>query len=288
MLWGATMWVDKSFSDGAAMDQARRTTPSRFGLTVKDIQDGLKAYHVWIITGWQDIKMRYKRSTIGPFWITLSLGITVAAMGALYAHLFQQKVAEYIPYLSIGMIVWALISTLVIESCSIFIQSEGIIKQIRLPFSVYVLRMIWRNLIIFFHNAVVLVFVYLWFSIAWGWQVVLVPFGLLVIALNALWVGLVLGALSARFRDIPQIVTSLMQVLFFVTPVMWRAKLLKNHMWIAKWNPAYNLMKLVMRPLQGRLPSEYSLVFVALMTILGWGMALAFFSRFRARIAYWV
>lgn len=282
------MWVDRSLLDGIARDQARPTTLSKLDLAVKDIQGGLQAYHVWVITGWQDIKMRYKRSTIGPFWITLSLGITVAAMGALYARLFSQKVAEYIPYLSIGMIVWALISTLVIESCSIFIQSEAIIKQIRLPFSIYVLRMIWRNLIIFFHNAVVLIFVYLWFSIAWRWQVVLVPFGLLIIAFNAMWIGLILGTLSARFRDIPQIVTSLMQVLFFVTPVMWRARLLKDHMWVAKWNPAYNLMKLVMRPLQGRIPSEYSLVFVAIITVGGWVVALAFFGRFRARIAYWV
>ena len=284
------MRVDKLFSD----EVSKELTGARFPvlralrLAVRDIEDAFKAYHIWIITGWQDIKIRYKRSTIGPFWITLSLGITVAAMGALYARLFQQKVAEYIPYLSIGMIVWALISTLVIESCSIFIQSEGIIKQIRLPFSVYVLRMIWRNLIIFFHNVAVLVFVYLWFSIGWGWQVILVPLGLLIVAANAMWLGLILGTLSARFRDIPQIVTSLMQVLFFVTPVMWRVKLLKNHMWIAKWNPAYNLMKLVMRPLQGRLPSEYSVVFVAVMTLLGWGVALMFFSRFRARIAYWI
>jgi len=270
------------------MDQVGAAAPSKWSLAVTDIKEGLKAHHVWIITGWQDIKMRYKRSAIGPFWITLSLGITVAAMGALYAQLFHQKVAEYIPYLSIGMIIWALISTLIMESCSIFIQYEGIIKQIRLPFSVYVLRMIWRNLIIFFHNVVVLVFVYLWFSISWGWQVVLVPFGLFAIALNAMWIGLILGTLSARFRDIPQIVTSFVQVLFFITPVMYRASLLKNHMWVANWNPAFNLMKLVMRPLQGRLPSEYSLVFVAVMTVLGWGVALAFFSRFRARIAYWV
>lgn len=266
----------------------RPVAPSRLQLALKDIWEGLTAYHVWTITGWQDIKMRYKRSTIGPFWITLSLGITVAAMGALYAHLFHQKVAEYIPYLSVGMIVWALISTLIIESCSIFIQYEGIIKQIRMPFSVYVLRMIWRNIIIFFHNAVVLIFVYLWFSIAWGWQVLLVPLGLLAIALNAVWIGLILGTLSARFRDIPQTITSLMQVLFFVTPVMWRAKLLKHHMWVARWNPAYNMMKLVMRPLQGRLPSEYSLIFVAAFTIVGGTVALAFFSRFRARISYWV
>lgn len=284
------MWTDNSFSDRIAEERSepRLATARKWGLAVKDIGEGLKAHHIWVITGWQDIRMRYKRSTIGPFWITLSLGITVAAMGALYARLFHEEVADYIPYLSIGMIVWALISTLVMEGCTVFIQAEGIIKQIRLPFSMHVLRMIWRNLIIFFHNSVVLVFVYLWFSIAWRWQVILVPLGLLVIALNAMWLGLILGTLSARFRDIPQIVTSLMQVLFFVTPVMWRVKVLKNHMWIAKWNPAYNLMKLVMRPLQGRLPSEYSLIFVAVMTVLGWGVALAFFSRFRARIAYWI
>lgn len=271
MGYGTKMWVDRSLSGGVAGDQARSTASSKLGLAVNEIQEDLQAYHVWIISGWQDIKMRYKRSAIGPFWITLSLGIAVAAMGALYARLFHQKVAEYIPYLSIGMIVWALIPTLVINWCSIFIQSEGIIKQIRLSFSVYVLRIIMRNLIIFFHNAVVLIFVYLWFLIAWGWQVALVPFGLLAIALNAMWIGLGLGTLSVRFRDIQQIVTSLMQILFFVTGLCGGSSFFKYHMWVAKRNPAYNLMGLVVRPLQGCLPSEYSLVFVAVITVLGWG-----------------
>lgn len=255
---------------------------------LQDVWAGLTAYHVWLITGWQDIKQRYRRSTIGPFWITLSLGITVAAMGVLYARLFHENVTDYIPYLAVGMILWALISSLIMESCSVFIQSDGIIKQIRLPLTVHVLRMVWRNLIIFFHNAVVLIFVYLWFSVAWHWQIVLVPLGLSVLAFNAIWLGLVLGTLSARFRDIPQIIASLTQILFFVTPVLWRTSLLKNHMWIANWNPAYHFIELIRRPLQGQLPSLYSVIFVGVFTVVGWVLALLLFQRFRSRIAYWV
>lgn len=278
----------KSLTDHASVDLNTARHGEQWRLALRDLVEGAKAYHVWVITGWQDIKQRYKRSAIGPFWITLSLGITIAAMGVLYARLFHENVQEYIPYLSVGLILWALISSLITESCSAFIQTEGIIKQIRLPLTVHIFRMIWRNLIIFLHNAVVLVIVFLWFSVPWHWQMVFVPVGLLLIALNAVWLGLMLGALSARFRDIPQIVTSLTQVLFFITPVMWRPETLKTHLWIIQWNPVYHFIETVRGPLAGRLPTVHSLLFLMAFTAIGAALSIWFFAKYRARIAYWV
>ncbi|EIJ76810.1 MAG: lipopolysaccharide transport system permease protein [Leptospirillum sp. Group II 'C75'] len=117
---------------------------------IEDIKIGLMSYSLWGALGWQDIRQRYRRSSIGPFWITLSLGVTVTMMGMLYAKLFHQDIHYYVPYLATGMVVWSLVSGIINEAPSVFISSEGIIKQIPMPFGVHAMRMIWRNTIIFF------------------------------------------------------------------------------------------------------------------------------------------
>src|SRR6478736_1288394 len=117
----------------------------------RDLLGGLQSYRLWGALGWLDIKQRYRRSTIGPFWITLSLGLKIIGMGAVYSSLFGMQVADYLPYLASGLIVWTTISTLIIEGCTVFIQAEGAIKQMPVPLSVHVFRMVYRNLIVLAH-----------------------------------------------------------------------------------------------------------------------------------------
>ena len=122
---------------------------------------------------------------------------------------------SYLPFLCLGFIVWGLISGIVTDGCVVFIGSEAFIKQISLPLSVYVYRLIWRNLIIFGHNMVVFVVVACIFSIWPGWSGLLLLPGLILICATGGWVCLLLGLISARFRDVPQLVASFIQVAFF-------------------------------------------------------------------------
>src|SRR5262245_33855549 len=109
--------------------------------------------------GWQDIKQRYRRSVIGPFWITISYGAMVAGMGPLYGRLLQQDVSAYLPYLAVSFVVWFLISGIINDACNAFIGAEGYIKEVRLPLTVHVLRIVWRNVIIFVHNCLIVIIV---------------------------------------------------------------------------------------------------------------------------------
>ena len=110
----------------------------------------------------------------------------------------------------------------------------------------------------------------------------------MIIAFNGIWLSLLLGLLSARYRDIPQIITSLAQLLFFITPIFWRPEMLSTNRWIADWNPIFHLIELVRAPLLGNpVPATSWLVALAV-TLSGWLFALAFFARYRARIAYWL
>lgn len=254
----------------------------------QDIRNSLMSYPLWMSLGWQDIKQRYRRSALGPFWITLSLGITVVMMGFLYSKLFKQDIRFYLPYLATGMVIWSLISTMVNESATVFIQAEGIIKQIPMPFGIHILRMIWRNVIIFFHNMAVVLGIFVFFKINPGWNIVFFPVAILLIIINGYWVGILLGILGTRFRDIVQIVMSVVQILFFLTPVMWTASSVGKKIWVIEYNPLYHVFNIARNGLLGgRLPIQ-SWGIVLLMTVVGWVLAFRMLVRYRSRIAYWL
>ena len=122
-----------------------------------DLGDGLRRWELWGTLGWHDIRQRYRRSTLGPFWLTISMGVMVGTLGFVYAELFGHTLADYLPHLALGLIAWSFISTPILDGCNIFIGSEGVIRQLRAPLSVHVFRLLWRNLIILAHNMVIYV-----------------------------------------------------------------------------------------------------------------------------------
>lgn len=253
-----------------------------------DIVKGWHRRALWGNMGMQEIRQRYRRSRIGPFWITISMGIMVLAMGTLYGTIFGQELSEYLPYLAAGFVIWGLISGMVLDGVRAFIQVEGLIKQLPAPLSIYVFRVVWTNLIIFAHNVVIYFLVSLWYGKYPNWNLILVIPGVLIILLNGVWIGLLLGLLSARFRDIPQIVASIVQVMFFITPVMWRQAMLPSRALILDANPFYYLVEVVRAPLMGMLPSSQIFAGAVIITLLGWALALLFYTALRWRLPYWV
>jgi ABC-2 type transport system permease protein/lipopolysaccharide transport system permease protein len=252
-----------------------------------DLSEGLRRWELWGALGWHDIRQRYRRSTLGPFWITLSMGIMVGALGFLYAELFGQKIRDYLPFLALGLIVWGLISSPILDGCNVFIGSEGVIRQLRAPLSVHVFRMVWRNVIIFVHNMVIYVVLLVAFGIWPGAPALLALPAALILCLTGIWTGLLAGLLSARFRDIPYMTASVIQILFLVTPILWHIDQLGNKL-VAELNPFYHLIEILRLPLLGRVPPLSSWLVALAVTVLGYLVTLAFFVRFRERIAYWI
>jgi len=253
-----------------------------------DLLGGILTYHVWATLGWQDIKQRYRRSILGPFWLTISTGIMVAGIGFLYARIFRQETADYIPYLASGLVVWNFLAGLINESCQAFIASDQIIKQVRLPLTTHVSRVVWRNVIMFGHNAVILLVIELIYRKGSALSVVLILPGFFLILLNGFWACLLLGVLCARFRDIPQIIANLVQVTFFMTPIMWQSGVLGNRTYLAEWNPFFHAIELMRAPLLGAAYPLNSAIFMCLMFAIGFPLSLALFARYRARVPYWV
>lgn len=258
-------------------------------VALTDLREGVRRWYVWHRMGWQDTKLRYRRSMLGPFWLSISMGIMMIALGVLYSSLFKINIHDYMPFLAAGLVVWGLISTTLIEGCSVFIDAEGLIRNVSLPLSTYVYRILWRNLIVFAHNLVVYFGTALWFGLWPGMGMMLLAVvGLLLFLVNAIWAVLLMGILSARFRDIPPVVTSLIQVLFFFTPVIWKPELVADRVALIHFNPFAHMVEVMRAPLLGQLPNVENWLTVIAMAIIGWAVTLRLYMRLRHRISYWV
>ncbi len=254
----------------------------------QDIKFGWKRRALWGALGLQEIRQRYRRSRIGPFWLTISMGIMVVALGLLYGAILNQSLATYLPFLSAGFVIWGLISGMIIDGVRTFIDGEGLIKQLPAPLSIHAFRACWINLIIFLHNIVIYFLVALWFGMIPNISILLVIPGVIIILINGFWMTLLFGMLSARFRDIPQIVTNIVQVMFFLTPILWNKDMLPNKNYILEWNPFFYLVEIVRAPLMGLIPSWNIVLGSLAITVIGLILAFVFFSAFRWRIPYWV
>ena len=277
---------------GASPEGAAASAPppsvSQTVLAWLDLVRGARAAHLWGLLGWQDVRHRYRRSRLGPFWVTISMGVLVGALGALYGALLRVEAAEYVPFLALGFIVWTLISGLITEGCDAFARADAIIKHVGLPLSIHVYRVVWRNLLIFCHNATIFAVVALVFPVRPGWAGLLAAPGLALLCASGLAAGLVLGIVAARFRDVPPIVASVLRIAFFVTPIIWMPALLPGRAELLHLNPFFHFLEVVRGPLLGQPPGPLSWVVVVGVAAGGWLAAFALFRRFRRRIAYWV
>jgi ABC-2 type transport system permease protein/lipopolysaccharide transport system permease protein len=264
---------------------ARKT---RSSLAVDDAVWAARQRRLWLRLGWNDILQRYRRSVLGPLWLTVSMAIMIVSLGLLYAQIFHSPINDFLPYLCVGFLVWGYFSSFLTEAGSLFVASESYIKQIKLPYVLYVCRATWSKIIIFAHNFVIYPCVIAYFHIWPGLPGLLAVPGLLILTMNGALATLFIGMISTRFRDIPQVINSIVQILFFVTPIMWKSEELKEQIFIADWNPLYHLIQIVREPLLGNVPSASSYVVVVIMTLTNLIVVGLFFGRYRERISYWV
>jgi homopolymeric O-antigen transport system permease protein len=253
-----------------------------------DLVGGLRSWPLWASLAAQDIRLRYTRSVIGPFWLTLSMATMVLGLGFMYAGLFGIATREYIPYVATGLVIWGFISTCLMDGCVAFSSAAAAIKQFPTPLSIYAYRVVWRNFLVLMHNMIIYVGIALLFGIWVGLgNILLAALGIVVLCLNAIWTSLFLGVVSARFRDVPPIVTSFIQVAFFLTPVFWRADQLPERASFVKYNPFLYYVEIVRAPLLGGASQLDNWIVVLSLTCIGCLVSFLTFIRFRRRLSYW-
>jgi lipopolysaccharide transport system permease protein len=280
----------------AKLDHADRSASGLIGspvtgLVLKDVKDGLRLWRLALTLGWLDIKLRYRGSVLGPFWLTLSTAVMVAALGVVWGALFNMSMRTYLPFLGLSLVLWGSgLNGLAVDACSSFTQADQTIRSVRMPFFVQILRTVARNVIALAHNVVVPIGVFAvydtWPGLVAVWSI---P-GMLLWVVDGLFVCMLLGTISARFRDIPPIIGSIMQIAFYVTPIVWKPEQV-NHRAIMHYmlfNPFDSLLEVVRGPLLGHDPSLHAWKFAVFFSVLLWVAGWLAFVRARSRLAFWV
>jgi len=275
------------FESFCALIQSKKSS-GKLKLAVDDIRGAVELWPLWVRLGWNDILYRYRRSTLGPFWFTASMAITIVALGLVYSQVLSLPARELMPHVCVGLIVWAFMNSVVLEAGNLFTGSESYIKHVKLPYSLYVFRFVLSKAIIFAHDFPIYLATIAYFRI-WPGPVALfaIP-GLLLLILNGVLITISLGMASARFRDIPRIVASLSQIVFLITPIIWMPGLLGERSYLAGANPFFHMIELIRAPLLGSTPSGYTLFAVFFITVTNLLAATVLFTRYRNRIAYWI
>jgi ABC-type polysaccharide/polyol phosphate export permease len=258
-------------------------------MALRDLRNSFGKFGLAWSLAWHDIVSRYRGSVLGPFWITLSMGLMVLGIGFLYSNLFDIPLNEFLPFVALGIVFFGIMTGMINEGCDTFVQASGMLSQTSLPMLMFVWRTVFRNMINLAHHLVIVIAVLLFYEY---WRVANVPLALLGVVLmviNSAWLSLLVGIASARFRDIPQIVVSVMQFAIFMTPVFWRPdRFSKQHQIILDVNPFYHLLEAVRAPLLGQPVASHTYIILVAMAVFGWLLTFALFAKTRRRIVHYL
>ncbi|HEV7725964.1 MAG TPA: ABC transporter permease [Modestobacter sp.] len=263
---------------------------------IDDLVEGWQQRQLWGHLGWQDIRQRYRRSILGPIWISVTMAVTAIALGILYAGLFGNDLSVQLPYILVGFIIWGFISGCVNEGAEVFTSNVGLITHLPAPLSVHVYRLVWRQVLFFLHNLVVYAVMLVVFPQNLHWTDLTAVPAVVLLALNGAWVALLIGIVTTRFRDLLPITQSIVQLAFFLTPIVWIYEDLINsanpaiaeRARLAELNPFLHFVEILRRPMLGQPQELRHWIVVLVITVVGWALTLLVLRRYRARVSYWV
>lgn len=235
-----------------------------------------------------DTYARYKHSVLGPFWLVLSTLIGIGGIAFIWGTLMAADSETFVPSLGIGLVLWQMISGSVSGAAKLFVFQATVIKNIKTPSWRLSLQLLFQQIINFAHNLVLVILLYAIFPHTLSPLILLAIPGFVLVLLNLYWVVQLLGFLGARYRDFDPLVTAVMPLLFFMSPVLFRGHELGSRAFLMKLNPMSYWINIIREPMLGSVPhfSDY-LVSIA-MVIVGSALAMWVTRAKSHRLAYWV
>jgi ABC-type polysaccharide/polyol phosphate export permease len=224
----------------------------------------------------RDIKVRYKRSALGVAWTMLSPLLNMLAMTWVFSVVMRMSVKNFPVYFLTGSIFWAFFGGATSHAASLTIDAMEITKRVYIPRSVFVVAAVGVALVNLVLSLVPLLLIILFtgFPVHASW--LFVPVSVLIGALFTTGVGLVVFTMASRFVDVKETYLVLVQVWFFVTPIVYTPALVPERFrFIVRYNPMTYLVEVFRAPLyDGWLPGPKTLAFAALAAVLslaaGW------------------
>lgn len=253
-----------------------------------DVTEGLRRWRGWTYLALQTIKSQYRRTILGPWWLTLQTVAYVLGLSVIFSHILNTGLKSFLPYVAMGFMAFNLLSGLTRSASTVFVSASNTMQSARQPLSSYVLRDVTIELIQFGHNILIyVVFLAIGLVPLNPRNLIAIPI-VAVIAINGFFAALWLGPTVARFRDVGPLVASILQVAVFFTPIFYRPENLGPRRALIEWNPFTYLLDAFRSPLIGAPLEVKDYVGALLITLANVVLGVIVFSRTRSRVPYWV
>jgi lipopolysaccharide transport system permease protein len=232
--------------------------------------------------------MRYGRSKLGQAWLTISLFIQIMSTGIVWSLLWKMPAAEFLPYLAIGQTLFQFFSTVILDSTNIFVSDSRLYINQYLPFMTSTLSSIYRNTVIFLHNIPIIFLILLWFRIPvhFSFNAVLCTLPLLLFLISSSYV---VACLCTRYRDLIQIVQSVMSITFLITPIVWQLnsipETLRTYFYI---NPFTAFLEVYRNALLGLPINSLAYLSIELWTLFSLGLMIYTHQKYEKKIVFWI
>lgn len=282
-----TTYSIAAFRDGTG-NVYRAAIASHAAAAAGRARAGLRgAVQVAAALAWADMRHRYVRSVLGPFWMSLQMAIMVVVLGSVVGQLGHTKMTSRLPMLALSLTAWTFLSGVVTDATTALQMQASLIKDRALPPLVCLLQCCFRQGLFALHNACVPLL--LWLALApfdlESAAAALPGFALFVAAAIAL--SIVLGALATRFRDLKPIIESGLTLGFLASPILWSPELIDRSATLIKLNPLTHLFAVWREPLTtGHVPGMSMVYVIACVLVLGIGSIIA--SGHLRKAAFWI
>jgi len=252
-----------------------------------DIAPFVTRHVTWRALAAGDIRSKYRRTFLGPWWITATHGLTAVIMGLVAGRFLGADTATYLPNFMVSITIWNFIASSLGESCHTMINAGGMIKAVDMPILIHVMRMVQRNLIILLHNMAIVPIIWLIFPWRIGLQTLLCLPGLVIVYIFVVSASVITSMICVRYRDVSPVVAALLQLLFFISPIIWLPSHIRGGEIIVQLNPIAHLLSITRDPIMGN-PTGLTNWIGALGAVSLLTVAMIYvYTRYRSRVVYW-
>ncbi len=267
-------------------------SPSRISNPfLSDLWQSIRQPEFWAYSSWLDVVVKYRRTRLGMLWMFLPMAIWITVLGNFYAHVMRHPAEEYLPYLGVGYVLWRFIVMCTNEASGTLRQHKAFIMDGRIRMTDYVLRTIAKSLLYFVLGSLVVLVVLVW-SPAIHWQGMLWALATLpLFLLNMVWWVFVMALFGARYPDTGEAVHTALMLGFLLTPVLWVGNRFDPHSIggvLVRLNPAFHLIEVVRAPILGHQVGLSTFVYLGVMTLGGWLLAMVLYRRYARFAPLWI
>lgn len=257
-------------------------------VVVEDFKQAARRYPALLYFGWDDIRQQYRRTFLGPIWLTFGTCAWIFGMALVLSALFGQSIGTFLPHTATGMFIWTFLALSLTDGCNVFVTASALINSMRLPLFFHVFRALLRYTILYAHYLAVCLLLMLVLGHPPGMLALLAIPGIAIHIVTAFGFIMVMGLTNARYRDLMPILGVMCQLMPLLTPIAWKRDMLKQHTWIADFNPFYHLIEIVRAPLMGELPTTLSYQVSLAVMVLAVVIGLWRFQRVRYKLIFWI